>query len=213
MRLNVGKNSLWVCYSLLNPSIMNYLIPPHLEIARVSPLKGIPAQEMLLFNAYELKSRWMNGARLDIQTFARDKESGSAHLVVLDVLSNTRSWDPLNGITPANCIVNIEDAHGVDLKFEGETKKFSVVANNKETRSIDYTFCVEANKKCFFKNFKKGFELNFQDEEIMQSVTELKDVQISNSCWEEFRGEVITVFKHNQPMKFDVVKLNPFEFM
>lgn len=210
MKLKIAHNSLWVCYSLMNPQTMDYLIPSHLKVADVSPLQGMPPQKMLLFNAYQLESRWMNGARLDIQTFTRDRISNKPHLVVLDVLSNTRSWDPLNGIMSPNCNVSTKNVHGIDLHFKG-AERFSVTAKRKRNRPIDYTFCVEANRKCFFKNYKKGFNLDFKEEELMHPVTELKDVKIENTCWDEFRGDFVSAFKHNSPMDFDVV-VNPFRF-
>ena len=209
MKLKISRNSLWLCYSLLNPSLLNTLIPPGLEIAKVSPIEGVRPREMLLFNAYEVDAApWMKGARVDIQTFVRDKESGTAHLVVLDVLSDTRNWDPVNGITRPNSGVNVKHTPGIDVQFAG-VDIFSVKGNPGKKRKPNYTFIVEANRKCYFSNFKRGYEMYFNEDEIMHPVTELKDLKIKNSCWNDFRGCMITAFKHNIPMEFDV-QVNPF---
>ena len=210
MKLKISKNSLWLCYSLSNLSSMNQMIPSSLEVAKVSPFERITPSEMLLFNAYELKCLpWMNGARVDIQTFARDKVTGTPHLVILDVLTNTRNWDPKNGITSPNYEAIINERPGIDLTFLGE-KKFSVVGSPARIRKPNYTFIVEANKKCFFSTFENEYKMDFEEKEIMHPVTELSNLKIQNTCWTKFRGEFITAFKHNKPMQFNV-HVNPLK--
>ena len=73
MKLKILPNALWLAYTLTDPTLVGKMIPKHLELAKVSPLSGMSGNEMLMFNAYGIKSRWMNGHRIDIQTFAKDK--------------------------------------------------------------------------------------------------------------------------------------------
>ena len=210
MKLNIAKGSLWLCYSLINSKLSNYLIPPHLEIAKVSPIEGIKAQEMLLFNAYHIHSSpWMDGARLDIQTFARDKNTGTAHLVVLDVLTNTKNWDPINGLNSANCEVTFKKTPGIDIQFRGKENIFCVKGTPDRRKNIDHTFCVEANKKCYFGRFKRGYSMNFEEKNIMNPVTELKNLEIENTCWTDITGNLICAFRHNTEMQFDI-QMNPW---
>ena len=151
----------------------------------------------------------MQGSRVDIQTFVRNKETGTSHLVVLDVLTDTRSWDPINGLTGPNSVVTMKESPGIDVNFEGVDR--FCVKGRVRGKSIkpNYTFIVEANRKCYFGNFRKGYDMDFIEEDIMHQVTELLDLKIENSCWKEFRGGLITAFKHNTPMTFDV-HVNPF---
>eukprot|EP00966_Prymnesium_polylepis_P164855 3811629-Prymnesium_polylepis.2 len=182
---------------------MNHMVPTGLEVAKVSPLDGVRPREMLLFNAYEVKSApWMRGSRVDIQTFVRNKETGTAHLMVLDVLTDTRSWDPINGLTGPNYVVTMKESPGIDVHFDG-VDRFCVKGRPGNLIYPNYTFIVEANRKCYFGNFRKGYTMDFKEEEIMQPVTELHNVKIENTCWKEFRGGFITAFKHNTPMEFE----------
>ena len=209
MKLNIAENSLWLCYALSNPSLMNNMVPVGLEIAKVSPLDKIKPCEMLLFNAYEVNCHpWMRGSRVDIQTFVRNKETGTAHLVVLDVLTDTNSWDPVNGLTGPNAEVYMKKSPGIDVKFDG-VHRFCVKGRPGNLIKPNYTFIVEANKKCYFGNFRKGYDMKFNEEEIMHPVTELRNLKIENSCWKDFRGKFITAFKHNKPMEFKI-DFNPY---
>ena len=208
--MKIGKNSLWVCYSLMNSFSMKDMIPPGLEIAKVSPIQCVTPREMLLFNAYEVSCNpWMKGARTEILTFVRNKKSGTPHFVVLDVLTDTMNWDPINGITKPNSIANIKRTSGVDVTFHGKDR-FSVTGEHSNILTPSYTFIVDANRKCFFGNFEKGYKMDFDEKEIMNPVTKLKDLKIENTCWKEFRGEFIIAFKHNTPMEFNV-HVNPFK--
>lgn len=209
MKLKIAKNSLWLCYALSNPSLMNRMLPTGLEVAKVSPVYGVKPREMLMFNAYEVSCEpWMRGSRVDIQTLARNKKTGTAHLVVLDVLTDTRTWDPINGLTGSNSVVHIKESSGIDVNFDG-IDKFCVRGSPGDLIKPNYTFIVEANRKCYFRNFRKGYSMDFKEEEIMHPVTGLRNLQIENSCWKEFRGGLITAFKHNTPMEFNV-HVNPF---
>ena len=153
MKLKISKNSLWLCYVLSNPSLINHIVPTGHEVAKVSPISGVKPREMLLFNAYEVRcSPWMQGSRVDIQTFVRNKETGTSHLVVLDVLTDTRSWDPINGLTGPNSVVTMKESPGIDVNFEGVDR--FCVKGRVRGKSIkpNYTFIVEANRKCYFGN-------------------------------------------------------------
>ncbi len=209
MKLKIAQNSLWLCYALSNPSLMNHMVPPGLEVAKVSPVEGVEPREMLMFNAYEVRcAPWMQGSRVDVQTFVRNKQSGTAHLVVLDVLTDTRNWDPINGLTSPNSVVTIKESAGINVKFDG-IDKFFVKGRPGRVIKPNYTFIVEANRKCYFGNFRKGYTMDFKEEEIMHPVTELRNLKIENTCWKEFRGGLIIAFKHDTPMEFDV-HVNPF---
>ena len=208
MKFNIAQNSLWLCYALSNPSLMNHMVPTGFEVAKVSPIHDVKPREMLLFNAYEVRcAPWMRGSRVDIQTFVRNKETGTAHLVVLDVLTDTGSWDPINGLTGPNSIVNMKESTGIDVEFDG-IERFCVKGRPGDLIKLNYTFIVEANRKCYFGNFRKGYNMDFIEEDIMHPVTELRNLKIENTCWKEFRGGLITAFKHNTPMEFNV-HVNP----
>lgn len=212
MKLKIARNSLWVCYSLMNPSVLNHMVPHHLEIADISPVEGTEPCKMLLFNAYELTSLpWINGARVDIQTFARDRITGTPHLVILEVLTDTRSWDPINGLTGPNSKASFDHRSGTNVNFvtlDG-TNEFSMSGCPTGMRTPNHTFIVEANRKCFFGNFRRGYNMDFVEEEIMHPVTDLTNVKIENTLWSDVRGDFVTAFKHNTPMEFNV-NVNPF---
>jgi hypothetical protein len=215
--MSILPRALWVAYALTDTSTVQNMIPSHLRLAPVAPLVGMPDEVMLFFNAYAVQSRWMQGHRVDVQTYARDVSTGAPHLVVLDVLSDTMDWNPGDGIRPANARVTTTDADsvedGIDVHFstvEGSTS-FRIAGTPSASRHLDYDFAVRANRKCYFRNFPKGYKLSFDADNVMRPVRELDDVTVVNSLWTDLIDpRHRTAFMHEQAMEFDV-SINPFE--
>lgn len=213
--MNILRNALWVGFSLTDPGKIDIgqMLPAHLHLAPVSPLHGMPAEPMLLFNAYKLTSRWMNGVRLDVQTLAVDERSRTPHLVILDVLTDTLSWDPLNGITPPNAIVSFTTTGGgmqtkfTDVKTGQPLFKFRT-DDEFIRHPIDFTFCVEANRKCYYRNNPVGFDMCFNEEQIMEDVNKATKFDVSQAVCERLGiapvGRPVVAFTHPQEMNFDV---------
>jgi hypothetical protein len=215
MKLKILPNSLWVAYKLTDPDIVSNMIPKHLELSKVSPLSEITEHEMLLFNAYAIRSRWMNGHRIDIQTFARDKKHGTPHLVILDVITDTMNWDPINGITPPNAQINYSTNNFTAASLSAIPRlvpSFSVCGNPFHVRKLNYDFAVNANRKCYYKDVPLGYEMTFKEQEIMKDVLDFKNLRIINTHWEGVRkSNPEVVFMHQQPMDF-TVKISPIFF-
>lgn len=215
MKLKILPNSLWVVYKLTHPDIVSNMIPNHLELTKVSPLSGITEYEMLLFNAYGIRSRWMNGHRIDIQTFTRDKKTGTPHLVILDVITDTTNWDPINGITPPNAQINYSTNNFTAVSLSATSRlvpSFSVCGNPFHARKLNYDFAVNANRKCYYKDVPLGYEMTFKEQEIMKDVIDFKNLRITNTHWRGIRkSNPEVVFMHQQPMDF-TVKISPIFF-
>lgn len=86
--------SLWVAYTLTNPSAIQRRLPDNLRLAPVRLLstdsKVAAPSPKLLFNSYDVSSTWMKGHRLDIQTFAVGVHKDTVHLVVLNRIECVR---------------------------------------------------------------------------------------------------------------------------
>tara|TARA_B100001175_G_C19431578_1_gene601485 strand:- start:146 stop:811 length:666 start_codon:yes stop_codon:yes gene_type:complete len=215
MKLKILPNSLWVAYKLTDPDIVSDMIPKHLELTKVSPLSESKEHEMLLFNAYAIRSRWMNGHRIDIQTFARDKKHGTPHLVILDVITDTMSWDPIHGITPPNAQINYSTNNLTAVSLSTTPRlvpSFSVCGNPSHARKLNYDFAVNANRKSYYRDVPLGYEMTFKEQEIMKDVLDFKNLRIINTHWESVRkSNPEVVFRHQQPMDF-TVKISPMFF-
>ena len=215
MKLKILPKSLWVAYALQNTEVVKNMIPKHLELAPVSPLSQVEQTEMLFFNAYSIKSRWMNGHRIDIQTFARDKKHDTPHLVILDVITDTMNWDPIHGITSPNAHISysLNNFTSVPLSdIPRPTPSFSVCGDPFNTKALNYDFAVNANRKCYYRDVPVGYEMTFKEKEIMEDVFELKNLRITNTLWEKVRkSNPEVVFMHQQPMDF-TVKISPIFF-
>ena len=209
MKLTIFPNSLWLAYKLTDTDMVSNMIPKHLELSKVSPFSGIPMEEMLLFNAYGIKSKWMNGHRIDIQTFARDKKLGTPHLVILDVITDSMNWDPINGITPPNAQIDYSTNNFTAVSTKSDIPRlvpsFSVCGNPFHARKLNYDFAVNANRKCYYRDVPLGYKMTFNEEAIMKDVVDFKNVRITNVLWESVRkSDPETVFMHQQPMEFTV---------
>tara|TARA_Y100000741_G_scaffold236120_1_gene180622 strand:+ start:1129 stop:1620 length:492 start_codon:yes stop_codon:yes gene_type:complete len=155
----------------------------------------------------------MSGHRVDIQTLAVDRITNTPHLVVLDCVSNTIHWDPINGIKLPNIKyarnhkkskdINVYD---FNLHVWNNNNRMAIRSNRIGTRNIQRKFAVDANLKCYFGKHEDGFEMEFDHASIMKPVTLLNTTNIVNTFWNNIKkGDTPThAFIHEQEMIFDV---------
>ena len=214
MRLQIQPLSLWVAYTITRPDAIEQMLPPNLRLASTRILSedtsySSPAPK-LLFNSYDVASTFMRGHRLDIQTLAYDEDKKTIHLVLLDCLSNTFIWDPLNGVRSGNAHVKRKHTkkrfgplsiarRGVpQLEVEGTMGDALVEPDRK--------FIVDANRECYFANVSAGYKMTFDEDAIMAPVKCLPLASVStNKLWKSYRSPRPShVFVHTMPMTFDV---------
>ena len=212
MRMRILPRALWVAFSITRPSAIQKLLPSHLQLVPVAPLTDMAEDTLLFFNLYALQSRWMHGHRMDIQTYARDVNTGTPHLVVLDVLSDTMDWNPHDGIRAANADVSATRTGDIDMSFHTPHHTsclMRVTGTPGDQRRLDYDFAVRANRKCYFRSYEHGFRMSFDDDNVMTPVRELTDVTVINELWTAYIDPLSAVgFFHEQEMVFDV-NINP----
>ncbi len=210
MQLKILPNSLWLAYSIVNPKDIQSMLPCHMQLGRIPLLQDDKFPEpKLLFNAYDISSKWMNGQRIDIQTVAINKKTQKAHLVILDVVTNTLQWNPSSGITSANAYFAKPKCKENDftLKVRSSNRKnfLNVKAKRHKKSRIAWKFAVQANEECFYRDFSEPFEMTFDDKNIMTPVRLLDITEAENSYWKDFRSTNPThAFIHEQTMIFDV---------
>ena len=207
MKMKISPRSLWVVYAMSNVNKVEQMLPEKLTVL---PAKiyddDSPAEPRLMFNLYDVHSRFVKGKRVDIQTLALHEDTGRAHLVILDVLSTTHDWNPMDGLIGPNAVS--------DYLSEDETIRFGIKRDDDfihvdaqitpQTRLLDERFAVEGNLMCFFKSHPIGYEMTFDEDEIMMPVKMISS-NVSNSLWSTFRcGDPTHVFMHPHPMTFDV---------
>lgn len=200
--MKVLPKSFWVAYSLLNVAPIARLLPSGLHLSPVKLLADdVPHEPLLLFNAYSVEARFMKGMRVDVQVFARDELTNQAHLVILDVISTTWDWNPIDGIRPPNA--NGKAALDTFHITTGD-QHIDIRAKPTETREIDFAFAVEANRACYFRGFEKPFAMAFNETLVCQPV-ESMNADVTNTLWSDCRELTPThVFAHTLPMEFDV---------
>ena len=221
MRMTILPRALWIAYNVITPSQLQVMLPDELRLAPVQLLENEPAEFKLLFNAYKVRSHWMTGSRVDIQTFARHRTDNTPHLVILDVATDTMDWDPIHGIRKGNAVTRnkkngnldidvsyhiVQQSTGTRLK---KAEHMSVRGNLADATKMTRDFAVRANRKCYFRNHSSGYNMSFDDECVMQPVRTLT-AEVKNGMWSDARmGEPTHVFMHEQQMVFDVdVKLS-----
>ena len=174
MQMKILRNALWVGFSLteLNQREIGKLLPDFLQLAPVSPLAGMTPEPMLLFNAYRVQSRWMNGVRLDVQTFAVDSVTGTHHLVILDVVTDTPQWDPKNGLAPPNAVSSFDrTGRQVELSdaTSGETL-FAFNANSSPGLEVPISLLCGATGNASWLTT----QMHFDEEEVMHNVHQIQ---------------------------------------
>lgn len=201
MKMRILPQSLWVAYTMVNRALIQDMIPDNVDIAPTKLLQDGDSREWLLFNAYTVESRWMRGQRVDIQVFTRDKVTQTPHLVILDVMTNTLDWNPIDGLRMPNSNVRVTDDC---FRLVSSKGNFCVQYNQVgPSCELNWSFVVEANRVCHYRN-SRGFSMSFSESALMQPVTNLTAV-VHNNLWNHCRADTPAhVFAHPGAMSFDV---------
>lgn len=204
INIKIKPRSLWLSYNMLNLDLIKDMLPGGMEIANVKLSDNYETiGPKLLFNCYNIESRWMKGSRLEILTIA--KKDDNFHFVILDCLTNTGQWDPINRVKYPNAdilfnynqeILNYEviDYNKKKLIFNGEYQQLI---------NINKRFAVESNHQCYFKNSDIPIKLEFNEENVMKPVRRLKILNLTNDLWTEYRTDIPEIaFIHEHEMDF-----------
>lgn len=216
MHLRILPDSLWVAYTVTQPAALQQLLPPSLELARPKVFQDEAAlvqSPKLLFNLYEVDGGpWMRGTRLEVVTVGRHRQTGKYHFCVLDCLTNTLQWDPVEGISGPNARVvsrrsrrsrysqrpmqrrrdpefhtRVSDTFLAEMRTSSH--RFRVEAFLGEPRPISSRFAVEANRACYFSNVDVPYPMQFSETEVCQPVvTLLPKSPIVNTLWSSWRS-------------------------
>ena len=203
IQLTIKPFSLWLSYNIAQPHKIQEMLPEGMKLAKVKIFEEDKhATHKLMYNCYNLDSFWMKGARLEIMTIA--KKENQLHFVVLDCITNTMQWNPIDGIEGPNGVIR--------FNYKNEKLNYNVL---RQKEFLDFTgialgltnitrdFAVESNYDCYFKNADFPVSLKFNEEQIMEPVRKLRLLNIKNDFWSEFRYKKPShVFFHEHPMVF-----------
>ena len=191
MRLNVAPGSLlarsWLVYTITKRAAIKSLLPSSLELSSYKLLRddqSALSTPKLPFNVYRVDSGvWMQGMRTDVL-----RHTHKMHLVMLDCLSDTLRWDPVGGVQGANGRVfrpAMADSLSFSLGLKSRQKELTVHSRRGAIRPIDWTFAVEANLECYFRESERAYPMHT---EITQPVRDLAPMsKIRNTFWTECR--------------------------
>ena len=211
MRMHVRAWSLWVAYTLKSPDSIRKLLPEELELTSLPLLQDETSRfpsHKLLFNAYEVDSPWMHGRRVETVVPTVQRETREVRLVVLDCLSDTLRWNPIDGVQRPNAYTRAfgpkrGDEFSVDVRNRRD--RFMVSGRLGRTRPIDWRFSVEGNRECYFQRYNKAFGLSFNETQIALPVRQVDAPTVTNTLWSNVRTETPShAFVHPHPMDFDV---------
>lgn len=204
INLKIKPYSLWLSYNILNQGVIQDMLPPGMNLAKIKILDDDDCvQPKLLFNCYNIDSFWMRGSRLEIMTVA--KSDTNFHFVVLDCITNTLQWDPINRIRGPN--------GKIKFSYIQDKLNYDVLSKNKQLLSftgkplnlikMTKDFAVRSNYMCFFRESSIPLTLNFNEDEIMKPVRKLQVLNITNDFWKEYRTEFPdNIFMHESEMRF-----------
>lgn len=204
INLKIKPYSLWLSYNMLNHKLITDMLPRGMEIANIKLSENYETiGPKLLFNCYNIESRWMKGSRLEILTIAR--KGNNFHFVILDCLTNTGQWDPINRVKPPNSIINFNYNQEI-LNYEVidySKKKLIITGETQQLITLDKRFAVESNYHCYFKNSQISVKLDFNEENVMRPVRKIKLLNLTNDLWAEYRTETPEIlFMHEHEMNF-----------
>tara|TARA_Y100001970_G_scaffold292154_1_gene432220 strand:- start:4631 stop:5275 length:645 start_codon:yes stop_codon:yes gene_type:complete len=204
INLKIKPYSLWLSYNILNQNAIQDMLPPGMKLAKIKVSDDNDCvKPKLLFNCYNIDSFWMKGSRLEIMTIAQTDTN--FHFVVLDCISNTLRWDPINRIKGPN--------GKIKFNYIQDKLNYDVIAKNKKVLSftgkpldlikMTEDFAIKSNYMCFFRESSIPISLKFNEDEIMRPVRKLEILNITNDLWKNYREETPEhVFMHEHIMNF-----------
>ena len=204
INLKVRPFSMWLTYNIINHKAVENMLPPGMQLANIKVSDDNECIcPKLLFNCYNIDSFWMRGSRLEVMTIA--KHDNNFHFVVLDCISNTLQWDPINRIKGPNGKIKFsyfqEKLNYEVITKNNELLKFTGIPLNLIKMTED--FAVKSNYMCFFRDSSIPINLIFNESEIMTPVRKLQILNITNNIWKEYRSSIPEhVFMHEHPMNF-----------
>lgn len=212
MRLTILPHSLWLAYDIVRPDAIEALLPAPLTLAPVGTLleeDGGGQGPKLLFNAFDLTSLWMRGHRVEVQTLATHRRDGTPHLVILDVYSNVRRWNPIEGLGPPNadCVLTSSPRrYALSVATTDGSDELSVEGGLAELPStLCRRFAVDANRECYYAGHAVPFPLSFDDRQILRPVRRLAGGRVRNTLWAQTRAARPShAFVHGQRMDYQV---------
>lgn len=205
IQMKIKPYSLWLSYNLLNHQIIENMLPAGMNLAKIKVSNDDNYLcPKLLFNCYNIDSFWMKGSRLEIMTIA--KSETNFHFVVLDCITNSLQWDPINRIRGPN--------GKIKFSYIQDKLNYNVISRNKQILSftgeplnlikMTKDFAVKSNYMCFFRESSIPLYLKFNENEIMRPVRKLNVLNLTNDFWKEFREEnPEEVFMHEHFMNFE----------
>lgn len=204
MPIKIQPWSTWFAFSLKNTAEVAQYLPSGMEVAPVRILSSDAAEPKLLFNMYRSSSPFFQGLRLEVLTIARRVASPqTTHFVVLDCMSDTLAWDPIDGVHMPDAKGRMSTVlHSHQLECSGDLGCLEVAAHIGKRRTITKSFAVDANHLCLFRSSTKGIELEFNESEVTQDVRVLRNVRLRSDIWSTCRGRMTHAFVHPHAMDF-----------
>ncbi len=205
INLKIRPYSVWLSYNMLNKNSIEDMLPPGMKLAKIKISEENNCdRHKLLFNFYGVDSLLMRGSRLEIMTIAKCEKN--LHFVVLDCVTNTLQWNPIDRIRGPNGKIkfnyNQEKINYDIISKNNKVLKFSAMPLNLIKMTED--FAVKSNYKCFFRESCIPVYLTFNEKEIMKPVRKLKLLNLTNDYWKEYRTDIPeNVFMHEHEMKFN----------
>lgn len=147
------------------------MLPTSLTLAAPTVLQddvSSPPTPKLFFNVYKVDAGWMmQGMRAEIVTIAQHVTTGDLHMVVLDCLSNTMQWDPVNGLRGRNAnFSRPRSTRDYALGFRHGTDVFLLRATKERQRFLTREFAVDANKVCYFRGTDVPYRIWFEEDNV-----------------------------------------------
>jgi hypothetical protein len=225
MRLTVHPQSLWLAYDMRRVAEVQDMLPATLRVAPVRLLDSDAiARPRLLLNAYDVSSRWMNGARIEVQTLVEHRAERTVHLCILDCLTDTMQWDPTDGVRRGNALRHERRARPpFKLSLPGAPFTMNITSPERNpalrttllrvsgrvgrrVETLTRRFAVDANRVCYFHRMDTRFPMKFREEEVLAPVRRLACARVDTPLWRRYRAtrRPTHAFVHEGPMRFDV---------
>jgi hypothetical protein len=210
MKFNLYKDSLWLSYPIKinNLKDISSKIPNTHRLSKCKVFKEDKLDYRLFFNFFQVQSSFFTGNRLEIVTIVNNILNGTTSFVIIDCFSDVMSWDPIEGIQKANCKIDKKITNSkYNVKIKTNNKYEILNLNSFKTKikkRVLREFSINPNYVCYFKNYKKGYNLVFNEKQIDKKVILLKDVKLNHDIYKNYIKELEYAFIYPQEMNFKV---------
>lgn len=177
------------CHKILDFEYFEQQLHSNFKLVKSSVFAGDTEEYYLIIGSFGVRTSAFFGNRIEAYAICEDQTTGMLTWVIIDVLTNTISYEQRNGLIPANAEVIITTGFDGDICVSAKREETSYEATSStcgESLLLDSRLWIEGNLSVGYgANLSDNadvFSLLFDVREVERAV-KVKDYNVDLSSW------------------------------